>query len=144
MYFVFIGHLALAGRVLWNRICPSFHPSFRPSFLPSVFHLSGRFLGIVLLIFSKFWHETRHEVAWSCVWQNRTFQKKKFCPKNWENGPKMVQKQSFLKILKNLVTDFHWMWMKNYIIGCVPAQIPYLGRFWFLRYGPKCSQPIRL
>ena len=26
----------------------------------------------------------------------------------------------------------------------VPAQIPYLGKFWFLRYGQKCSQPIRL
>ena len=29
-------------------------------------------------------------------------------------------------------------------ICSVPAQIPYLGKFWFLRYGPKCSQPIRL
>ena len=31
--------------------------------------------------------------------------------------------------------------MKTYIICCVPAQIPYLGKFLFLRYGPKCSQP---
>ena len=31
-----------------------------------------------------------------------------------------------------------------YIIYYVPAQIPYLGKFWFLRYGQKCSQPIRL
>ena len=31
-----------------------------------------------------------------------------------------------------------------YIICCVPAQIPYFGKFCFLRYGPKCSQPIRL
>ena len=23
-------------------------------------------------------------------------------------------------------------------------QISYLGKFWFLRYGPKCSWPIRL
>ena len=34
--------------------------------------------------------------------------------------------------------------MKIYIICCVPAQIPYLWKFLFLRYGPKCSQPIRL
>ena len=34
--------------------------------------------------------------------------------------------------------------MKVYIICYVPAQIPYLGKFWFLRYTPKCSQPIRL
>ena len=34
--------------------------------------------------------------------------------------------------------------MKIYIICCVPEQISYLGKFLFLRYGPKCSQPIRL
>ena len=34
--------------------------------------------------------------------------------------------------------------MKIYVICCVPAQIPYLGKILFLRYGPKCSQPIRL
>ena len=31
-----------------------------------------------------------------------------------------------------------------HIICCVPAQIPYLGKLLFLRYRPKCSQPIRL
>ena len=34
--------------------------------------------------------------------------------------------------------------MKTYVICSVPAQIPYLGKFLFLRYGPECSQPIRL
>ena len=34
--------------------------------------------------------------------------------------------------------------MKTFIICGVPAQIPYLGRFLFQRYGPKCSQPVRL
>ena len=34
--------------------------------------------------------------------------------------------------------------MKIYIIYCVPTEIPYLGKFLFLKYGPKCSQPIRL
>ena len=34
--------------------------------------------------------------------------------------------------------------MKIYIISYVPAQIPCLGKFLFLRYGPKCSQQIRL
>ena len=29
-----------------------------------------------------------------------------FFPKNWENGPKMDQKQGFLNLLKNLVIDF--------------------------------------
>ena len=31
-----------------------------------------------------------------------------------------------------------------YCISCMLEQIPYLGKFWFLRYGPKCSGPIRL
>ena len=35
--------------------------------------------------------------------------------------------------------------MKIYIISCVPAQIPYLGKVWFLRYGPKFfNQPYLL
>ena len=30
-------------------------------------------------------------------------------------------------------------------LGCyISAQIPYLRKIWFLRYGPECSQPIRL
>ena len=63
-----------------------------------------------------------------------------------ENGPKMGQKQGFLNLLKNLVINFYYICsiMKIYIICCLPVQIPYLGKFLFLRYGPKCSQPIRL
>ena len=35
--------------------------------------------------------------------------------------------------------------IKNiYIICFVPPQIPYLGKFLFLKYGPKCSKPMRL
>ena len=69
-----------------------------------------------------------------------------FCPQNLENGPKMGQKQGFLNLLGNLVITFYWIWciLEIYIICFVPAQIPYLGKFLFLRYGPKCSQPIRL
>ena len=32
----------------------------------------------------------------------------------------------------------------NLYYCCVPAQIPYLEKFLFLRYGPQCSQQIRL
>ena len=45
---------------------------------------------------------------------------------------------------------FHWICsvMKIYLfylfICCVPAQIPYLWKFWFLRYEAKCFQPFRL
>ena len=34
--------------------------------------------------------------------------------------------------------------MKIYIICCVPGEISFLGKFLFLKYRPKCSQPIRL
>ena len=58
----------------------------------------------------------------------------------------MGQKQGFLNLLKNLVIKFCWIcsMIKTYIICCVPAQLPCLGKFLFLRYGPKCYQPIRL
>ena len=58
---------------------------------------------------------------------------------------KMGQKQGFLNVLKKFAINFYWICsiMKIYIICCVPAQIPYQGKFWFQRYGPKCSQPIR-
>ena len=42
------------------------------------------------------------------------------------------------KFLQNLFYN------ETYIICCVPAKIPYLGSFLFLRCGPACSQPIRL
>ena len=39
--------------------------------------------------------------------------------------------------MKNFVINFYWICsiMKIGIIYCVPAQIPYLGIFWFPRYG---------
>ena len=48
-----------------------------------------------------------------------------FAPKIGKMDQKMDQKQSFLNFQRNLV-------------------IPYLGKFLFQRYWPKCSQPIRL
>ena len=105
------------------------------------FCLCGRFLGIVLLIFSKFWHGAR--IPCEVMRDRARFSRKKFfTPKIG----KMGQRQDFFNLLEDLVINFYWMWsiMKMYIICCVPAQIPYLGKFLFLRYGPKCSQPIRL
>ena len=85
---------------------------------------------------------------WSCAWQSKILHKKKFCPQNWENGHKIRQKLSFLNLLKNLINFINFYWissvMKIYVICCAPAQIPYLGRFLFLRYRPICFQPTRL
>ena len=126
------GHPALAGRVLWSSVCLSFR-------------LSRRFLRMVSLVFSKFWHGARNprEVVHDRAGFSR---KKSFCPKNWKMRQKWAKNRFSLNILKNFVINFYWICsiMKIYIICCVPAQIPYLGKFLFLRYGPKCSQPIRL
>ena len=63
-----------------------------------------------------------------------------------EDEPKMGQKQSFLNLFKSLIISFYWIFsiMKIYLICCVLAQIPYLGKMLSLRYGPECSQAIRL
>ena len=37
----------------------------------------------------------------------------------------------------------NWLFIKIYIISYVPAQIQYLGKISFLRYGPKCYRSIR-
>ena len=39
--------------------------------------------------------------------RDRAFLEKIFCSQNWENGPKMDQKQGFLNLLKNLVIKFY-------------------------------------
>ena len=100
------------------------------------FCLSGCFLGIVSLVFYKFWYGAwdPYKVVWDIPRH----------PQHFENGPKMGQKQGFFNLLRNLVIKFYWTIciMKIYIICCVPAQIPHLGKFLCLRYGPKCSQPI--
>ena len=130
----FIGPPALAGGVLLNRVCPSFRQSFRPSFC-----LSVRFLGIASLVFSKFCNDARN----SCevVRDTTGFSRKIFFPQKLGKWTKMGQKQGLLNILKNFVINFYWVFsiIKIYIICCFPAQIPYLEKFWFLRYGPKYS-----
>ena len=55
------------------------------------------------------------------------------------------EKIGFLKFIRK-VSHLLGIWsiMKVYTICCILAQIPYLGKIWFLKYGPKCSWPIRL
>ena len=126
--FIFIGPPAVAGRVLWIRVRPSVFPS-------------GSFLGIGSLVFS----ETQHGVRGPCLVvrdRARFFRKNLFAPKMG----KMGQKQGFLNLLENWVINFFWIWSikEFYNICCILAQMSYLGKFWFLRYGPKCFRPIRL
>ena len=67
------------------------------------------------------------------------------CSCAWQMG-KIGQAQGSLNVQGNLVIDFFSIWsiIKVYINCCMLEQISYLGKFWFLRYSPKCSWPIRL
>ena len=81
--------------------------------------LSRHFLGILPLIFCKFWHGGRNPYE---VVQDSAIFKKFFFD---------------LKLGKSFYGE-------NLYSLCVPVQIPYLAKYLFQRYGPKCSQPIRL
>ena len=70
-FMVFFGPLPVAGRVLWNRVNPPFHPPVLPSF-----RLSVHFLGIVSLVFSKFWHGAKN--PYEVVFDSLTFRRKDF------------------------------------------------------------------
>ena len=49
-----------------------------------------------------------------------------------------VNFEGFFNLLKIFVINCFWIcsMMKVYIDCCVPAQIMYLGKIYFLRYGP--------
>ena len=116
--------------------------SVRPYFHTPV-HLSGGFLGSWSLVFSIFWHGDRKPCE--VVHDKAGFSKNSHCPKNGQKGPKMGQKWGFFHISENFVISFGWKWskMKDIVIGFL-AQTPCLPKFWFLKYGPKSSWPIRL
>ena len=49
--------------------------------------------------------------------------------------------------LRGVATPMHTMIYNESLYYCnsfMLEQTSYLGKFWFLRYGPKCSWPIRL
>ena len=127
-------------------VLPSVLPPFRPFVLLLFVLLSKRFLGIVSLVFSKFGHGTRNSYSMKLCVAEPDLPEKFFLPPKLGKWTENRPKQCFLSLLKNIVINFCWICsvIKIYIICCVPAQIPYLGKFWFQRYEPKCSQPVRL
>ena len=139
MLFIFFGPLAVARRILWNRIWLSLCQSVRLSAYLSVSQSvrpPKRFLVTSSLVFSKFWHDARN--IWEVVSDRaRFFFKRKHLPQKWAKNR---------VLLENLVINFSWIWsiMKVYIVSYILAQILYLRKIWFLRYGQKCSWPIRL
>ena len=127
------------------NVLQSFRSSVFPSILPSVL-LYVHFLVVVSLVFSKFWHGARNPYE---VVRDRARFSRKFClPSKLGKWAKRGQKRffEFIENFLNFTINLYWIRsiMKTYIFCSVPAQIPFLRKFWFMRFGPKCSQPIRL
>ena len=100
-------------------VFPSFH---RPFCL--AFRLSGRFLGIVLLVFSKFWCGARNPYK---VVHGRAgfFRKNFFVPKTGKMDQKWHKKQGFLNLFRNFVINFYWICsiMKTFAVFLYKPQI---------------------
>ena len=95
--FTSFGPQAVTGRVLWNRVCPS----FRPSVL-----VSRCFLGNISLVFSKFWHVARN--PYQVVQDRARFSRKNiFCPQNrLKTGFFWI----YWKILSTIFTEIVLWW----------------------------------
>ena len=88
----FLGPLAIAGGVLWNRV---WHTSVFPSekaFVLEFFRYFFLNFGLVLQTHIRL-SVTEPDIP-----------EKKIYSKNWENGPKTV-----LNLLKKIVIDFYWI-----------------------------------
>ena len=123
---VLVTPLSVGRRVLWNRVCLSFYPAICLGVFISFF----KNVGIVL--------ETLMELY---VTELNILEK--ILPQKLE---KWAKTRVSLNIKKRFVINFHWTCsiIKIYVICCVPAKIPYLGRILLLRYRPKYSLLIRL
>ena len=107
------------------------------------FCLSGRFLGIVSSIFSKFRHGVI--ISYEVYGRARLSKINLFAPKIEKMGPKWSKNRisPFIgkcghSFLLNLIYNEN---LYNLLCSC---KITYLEKKFFLRYGPKCSQPISL
>ena len=78
--FAFVRPAAVAGRILWNRVCPSFHSNASPCVFLKLYHLVSLNFGMVLETLIKF-----------CLTESDFLEKLFFAPKIGEmtqNRPK--------------------------------------------------------
>ena len=66
--------------------------------------------------------------------------KKYFCSKSREN--RAGSRPNLLNFLKNFVINVFWIWSKVKSISFF--MLLHISNTWLVRYGQKCSQPIRL
>ena len=123
--------LAMARRVIWIR---------------SVRHSAQKFSWNWLFFFVEL--KMVLGAMWCYVWQ-WDFLKKMFYLQNGENRPtpgffECIGKLLFLSSLFFFISLIYNE-SSYYCNSCMLEQIfSYLGKFWYLRYGPKCSWPTRL
>ena len=74
------------------------------------------------------------------------FRKTSFSPNTGEMDQNWTENRGFLNLFKKLVFNFCWVCsiIKIYIICSAFVHNLCLVKILFLRYGPKCSLPIRL
>ena len=122
---VLVSHLAVAGRTLWYRVCPSFPPEICQDRSWDFSGFCNKLETLMKLCMTAWFFEKRFLLQKLRKWPKNSF--------------------SF-NLKRKLKISFHWTCsiMKMFITYCVPTQIPYLEKILFLRYRPKCSQPIRL
>ena len=114
-------------------VCPSVLPSFRSFLCP------GNFLELYHQFFLNFCMmlQTRMKLCVTAGLSGKTFQLK-----NLGKWIKWIKNGPETRFFEFIETFGHDSVMKTYINCNVPAKIPYFRKFLFLRYRPKCFQPI--
>ena len=117
------------------------------SYVEGIFvHLFGIFLELSLNFFLEWNMVLGVHVVLGMA--DLDFLKIMFCPKMGKIGQAQgslnVQESSVFFLVLYFFISVVYNESLYYCNSCMLEQISYLGKFWFLRYGPKCSWPIRL
>ena len=128
------GRKVVARRVMWIRECLFFVP-------PSIRKFSWNWP----ISFS----ETQYDIRSQCeiVHDTAEFFRKNFLFSKINTiGQKRSKDWGLKHFLKKFVCVFCWKWpeIKTDVVIYLLVQTPYLGKFLFLIYSMKCSQPVRL
>ena len=124
--------LVMTRRVIWIRTVRSSVQKFSWNWLCSFFLELHMVLGAHVVL---------------CMTEP-DFLKKMFYPQNGENRPspgffECIGKFSFFSVLYFFISLVYNESL-YYCNCCMLEQISYSWKFWFLKYGSKCSWPIRL
>ena len=99
----------------------------------------------------QFFGGTQHGVRHPCgvVYGRARFFEKNVLPPKWGKQAKprvlrMYRKVQFFFLVLCFFISLVYNESSYYCNSCMLEKVSYLGKFWFLKYGPKCPWPIRL